>query len=211
MLVAAAAFVLLTGVAMARYPGGTFLDRTTVGHRFFENFFCDLFHAHGLDGRPNPGAALAQAGMLAILVGLFAHFMVVARVVRSRGLAWSVRVLGTVCALAAIAVPLTPSDRFPRVHSMFVLLAAVPGILAASASSVGLLLGRATLAGGLGVALCLVASADAALLLDQMRTHGPTPFALPALQKIAAIVLLGWMAATGSADRARLSRVDEEP
>lgn len=202
VLAAAVVFVVATGIAMALYPGGTFLDARTVGHRFFENFFCDLFHAHGLDGRPNRGAFLAQLGMLAMLVGLWAHFMVTARTIGGLPRVL-VRVLGTVSAAAAIAVPLTPSDRFPRLHGVCVLLAAGPGVLAVVAGVVGLFRTKARGAAWLGVLLAVTAAVDAALYAWQMRTQAPTPLALPALQKVAAGALLAWMLAVAAVDRRR--------
>lgn len=202
VLVSAVVFVVTTAIAMALYPGGTFLDAHTVGHRFFENFFCDLFHAHGLDGRPNRGALLAQVGMLAMLVGLWAHFMVTARTIEG-GHRLAVRVLGTVCAGAAIAVPLTPSDRFPRLHGVCVLLAAGPGVLAVVVGVVGLFRTDARIAAWLGVALAVAAAVDAGLYAFQMRTGAKTPLALPALQKVAAGILLAWMVAVAAVDRRR--------
>ncbi len=200
---AALVFVVATAIAMALYPGGTFLDPHTVGHRFFANFFCDLFHAHGLDGRPNPGAPLAQVGMLAMLVALWAHFMVTARTLGSGVLRFLVRVLGTMSALAAIAVPLTPSDRFPRLHGVCVLLAAGPGVLAVTCAVVGLFRDRALFSAWLGVALAVTAAIDAGLYAWQMRTQAPTPLALPALQKVAAGVLVLWMVVVSAHDRRR--------
>src|SRR5882724_11460611 len=61
--------------AMACYPGGTWLDRTTLGQSFFGNFFCDLAQPISLSGVSNPvGSRLAQLGMLLFagaLAGMF--------------------------------------------------------------------------------------------------------------------------------------------
>src|SRR4051812_43701655 len=74
LLVAWLSFGLLIGVSMALYPGGTWLDRSASGHRFFGNFFCDLTQRVSLSGVANPvGALCAQVGMLcfAVALGIF--------------------------------------------------------------------------------------------------------------------------------------------
>lgn len=56
-LLACAAFLVLTTLAMAFYPGGTSLDAASRGYHFWLNFFSDLGRTRGRDGAPNPVAA----------------------------------------------------------------------------------------------------------------------------------------------------------
>src|SRR5262245_11347506 len=74
-LSAIATFLPLLAIAMARYPGGTWCDRGAIGHQFWANYLCDLLHARALGGVGNPAAPFARAGMLALVVGVWALFL----------------------------------------------------------------------------------------------------------------------------------------
>lgn len=192
---AVAVFVVLLGTSMVLYPEGTWTDRTTTSYRFFENFFCDSTHAHGLNGMPNPGAPYAKAALVAMAPALVLFFVCLARTLVARpGRARAVHALGILSGVALVFVPFTPSDTFGALH-------AVPSLTASCSGLLALLLflsaawrepgaGRAF---AMGVVLLLIASVDVALYVHQVRTNGPTPLALPALQKVAAAWLLGWM------------------
>lgn len=56
-LIACAAFLILTTLAMAFYPGGTALDATTTGYHLWVNFFSDLGRTMARNNAPNPIAA----------------------------------------------------------------------------------------------------------------------------------------------------------
>lgn len=40
----------------ALYPGGTWVDKSTVGYSLWQNYFCDIFQTTALNGLPNPGS-----------------------------------------------------------------------------------------------------------------------------------------------------------
>jgi hypothetical protein len=54
VLATLALFVVLEGAAMILYPGGTCWDPAAHGHRFWENFLCDLEWSVARNGMPNP-------------------------------------------------------------------------------------------------------------------------------------------------------------
>lgn len=56
--------LILMGVAIGLYPGGTMFDETTVGFSWSRNFISNLFGARALNGAPNPAMIWAYAGML---------------------------------------------------------------------------------------------------------------------------------------------------
>ncbi len=56
-LLACAAFLMLTTLAMAFYPGGTALDAGSQGYHFWINFFSDLGRTTARNDAPNPVAA----------------------------------------------------------------------------------------------------------------------------------------------------------
>ena len=126
-------FVALASIAMALYPGGTWLEPARAGHAFWANFLCDLLHTRALSGADNgSGALFARIAMLAeagalVLMWWSAPLLFPGRSVLGK----VIRVLGVLSALGTTAVVLLPSDRFGALHGVMVLLASVPGFGAA--------------------------------------------------------------------------------
>ncbi|EYF06453.1 hypothetical protein [Chondromyces apiculatus] len=183
---------VLLAASMVLYPGGTWMDAQAHGHDFFRNFVCDLTQPVALNGVPNRGARPAQAGML-LLVGAFLPFWwLMPRLFPEEAkLGQWVRAAGMVSLAGLVAVPLLPSLVFGKLHAAAVLVASVPALVAGWLSVRGLrarprlqVLGTATVAAAL---------VDAALYARGVVLGGPTLLALPALQKVAATGLLGWM------------------
>lgn len=203
-------FLLGMGVAMGAYPGGTWCDRGAPGHDFFRNFFCDLLHDVALDGRPNAvGAGASRAAMLALLGGLLGAFWIAPRTFGARP--WStrvVRVAGGLCALGGVGVAFTPSNHFPRLHTISVFAATIPGLVAMIAASVAQLRAaqaRSTgrLGGLLGASAVVIGAFDAYLYARQLDGSHPCEVLLPTLERVAAALLLAWMAVVALRDHAR--------
>ena len=187
------AFVALLGVSAVLYPGGTWTDSSTTSYRFFENFFCDLTHETGLNGAPNPGAVYAKAALIGVSPALLLFYLALADRVPSApsGARTLVRGFGVLSALGLLFVPITPSDRFALMHTAAALSASVAGLLGLAVFA--LLARRSPKQGLPALILLLMVAVDVALYIQQVRTHGPTPILLPALQKLAALWLVGWM------------------
>ena len=200
VLLCLAAFIAAIGASMHVYPGGNWLDRSVSGHRFFANFLCDLTQPVSLSGVDNlVGARCAQFGMLSFAVGLSAFFWVLPEHFRpsSRATRW-VRGLGE-CAMATfVAVPLTPSERFGNVHASLALVSGALGIAAAACAVIALARSnrRAKVLAVLGTLALLVGALDAALFAHHLHDTTPPPLILPAAQKVAALLLMAWMAVT---------------
>jgi hypothetical protein len=200
ILAAVAAFVWLELAAMREYPGGTWWDRGTRGHRFWQNYFCDLEWRVALDGQPNAlGARYAQAGMLLLIAGFVPFWWIVPRLFApahgQQVLGRVVRALGLASVAGMVAVSLMPSERFGALHGAAVVVAGVPGLTAALLATFGLLRGepRPRVAGFLGAAMLVFAMFDFILYVRTMALGGPGPILLPAAQKVAVVLLLAWM------------------
>jgi len=191
------AFSGLFAAAAWLYPGGTWLDRAASGHRFFANYFCDLTQPVSLSGVKNPlGSRLAQLAMLCFAVALAGFFWLVPRYFASPSRLGSwVRGLGECAVLGFVAVPLTPSELFGDVHASLSLLSGTLGLAAALCAVVGLLCShRVARALGLVGALSLVAGGvHAALFVRYLHASVPAPLIVPAVQKVAALLLSAWM------------------
>lgn len=191
-------FVALDIVAMVLYPGGTWVDRTSVGHDFFRNYFCDLAAPKALNGQSNPGAFFAQAAMLVFTLGLLPFWVLVTRLLRPfrAWLANVVLVLGTISSIAAALVPFISSQRYGLLHPLLIFLAGVPGLMAGGLSTYGLVKtkSRSRLSSRLAVLTVLLVAVDGGLYAMHVATgYEIHPALLPGLQKIAAMSLVLWM------------------
>jgi hypothetical protein len=192
---AVAVFCGAEAIAMGAYPGGTWWNRATRGHAFFENYVCDLTQEVALDGSPNPGAAVGKLGMLALVVGMVPFWWSASALfVDARALSRFTRAAGLASFVGLVAVPLTPSLRFGWVHSACVLLAAGPGLLAAAMAVAGTRRAGHRGLAALGGTTLAVSAADAALYVRHVAGAGDSRL-VPLLQKVALALLLAWMVA----------------
>jgi hypothetical membrane protein len=201
LLVCLGGFLAFQAIAMFLYPGGTWFDRTSRGHTFFQNFFCDLTAAKALNGQPNPGAIYAKIGMVLFTLGLIPFWILVTSVLRQARarLAKVVLSLGTISSIAAALVPFVPSQRFGNLHPLLVFLAGIPGILAGGLSTYGLVKTKSgsRLPARLAVLTVILVAIDGILYAIHVATgYELHPTLLPGLQKIAAMSLVAWMSAS---------------
>lgn len=198
LMLALFVFVVLEGIAMALYPGGTWLNRSSVGYDFFRNFFCDLAAPKALNGKPNPGAIFAQVGMFFFTLGLIPFWILVTSLVRQvrARLAKVVMALGTISSLAASLVPFVSSQQFGFLHPMLVFLAGIPGLMAGGLSMYGLVKTKSgsRIPARLAVLTVILVGIDGILYAIHVLTgYEVHPILLPSLQKMGAMSLVAWM------------------
>ncbi len=192
-------FVLAIAVAMWAYPGGTWWDSARVGHSFWQNFLCDLLHDPSLNHRPNElGSRFARAGMLVFVLGLSVFWSLTGELLCCcRRLSKLITLLGVTGTPLMAAVPLLPSNRFPKLHTTAVTLGGLPALLALMLLAVGFFLEphsrrfmRLFTAGlVLLVVICL------GLYVKEAIFGGPSLRIVPILERIASIAVVLWMAA----------------
>jgi hypothetical protein len=197
MLLALLGFLGSMAAAMALYPGGNWLDRSALGHRFFANFFCDLTQPISLSGVNNPlGSRLAQLGMLFFAVALAGLFWLVPFhfALGSPRVGRWVRGLGECAVLCFIAVPLTPSERFGHVHAALALVSGSFGITSALAAVRALWSSNRRVLALRGALTLALGAFDGALFSYHLGDISPPPLIVPAAQKLAALSLAVWIA-----------------
>lgn len=200
-------FFLGVGYAAHRYPGGTWFDPRAKGHSIALNFLCDLMQARALNGRPaGLGAWAARAGVLSLVLALAGFFALVpsleARPSRASRVA---RAAGFVACAFACVVPAIDSDRFHEAHTLAVVLAFAPALVAGLAA-LRVSLRAAGLAPWLRLAAVVTVAAGAvdglayayvyAVYYLGIARRMPTVYAaLPGFQRVALAGLLVWIAA----------------
>lgn len=191
----------LMGGAIWLYPGGTWAETSNVGHTFWGNFWCDLLRAQALNGAPNPWASqLALAAMVTFAVALMAFWVVVGRLLAPRRWAAFIVLLGWLGSAGVVVVGLTPTDRFPTVHSVAVVAAGSAFVAAVLGAIVGLWrrgggLRRATLLAALGIPFAVLNLTQYA---QQVYAAASYASWLPGMQKVATLCLALWMGAVSA-------------
>ncbi len=216
MLLCLVLFSALLAMAMAVYPGGNWLDRSAVGHRFFANFFCDLTQPVSLSGVRNSfGAGCAQLGILCFAAALAGFFWVLPLYFAPGSVAkgW-VCALGECAVVSLVAVPLTPSERFGNVHAALALVSGGFGIASAVWAVSALIRAHRRALAALGAAALIVGAIDAVLFAYHLGDTLPPPLIVPAAQKIAALLVGAWIAAAAAGvlvDDSVIARHNQEP
>jgi hypothetical protein len=211
ILLGLAGFVALTALAAAVYPGGTFCDAGAPRYEFWGNFFCDLTQPVTQRGADNARSrTLAQASFASFSLALIPFWWELGGLIRAwRGTA--TRVAGLLSALATNVIAWLPSAASPSLHQASVFVAALAGLGAGVLGVAGLVargnveetrtlrapgFGRARaqrVAGWIGGLALLLGAADATYYAYAIAVPGCHAL-LPALQKLAALCVIAWMA-----------------
>jgi hypothetical protein len=189
-----AAFVGLSALAAAAYPGGTYCAPEAAEYRFWGNFLCDLTQPVTGRGADNTRAALlARAAFVAVAVASAPFWWLLG------GLAGGsagrlVRLFGLVSTLATNLIAWAPSMRFPALHTASVFSAAIPALAAAALGS-AVLHARARLVATLGAATLLFGAVNAIGYGHAVAVRAACVPWLPVVQKITALLAIAWMLA----------------
>ena len=119
--IATAVAVTLAAIAIARYPGGTYRDHSTVGYTAIQNFLSDLGMTVAYNGSPTRlGSACFVASLVVLVVGLggcvVGFFREYSASAKSRGLARAAAFVALLVCLAFIGVAVTPENLVMGLH-----------------------------------------------------------------------------------------------
>lgn len=79
ILISVVISIIFLGIATLLYPGGSILDKNSVGFDWTKNFFSNLFLAKALNGADNPSRIWALIGMVFHSIGYGLFFLHTAR------------------------------------------------------------------------------------------------------------------------------------
>lgn len=191
-------FVIVTLIAMVRYPGGQPWDTDAPGYSFWHNTLSDLGKNVALNGEPNAMSNfMLLSGGLAALISMTLWLVLPWIFACSSAMRRSVWILG-VFSVAGMALALcTPGDSIAQMHGLGVFMGAVPALVALSLIA-GQMIRRRTCPRLLAFAtMLLIATAGANLVLFAThfwlaREWAPID---PLAEKLVAIYVLGWILA----------------
>lgn len=108
VLICMATSVLFIVIATLAYPGGSVLDKNSVGFDWSKNFLSNLFATKAINGSENPGWIWALIGMAFHSVGYGIFFIDMSKKISSRPWATSLKWIGAIniVLIFLIATPL---------------------------------------------------------------------------------------------------------
>jgi hypothetical protein len=205
-IAALALFVVTLLLAVSAYPGGSwFHPLPSGGFSWLENFWCDLLREPAHGGAPNARAVwLATVAFAWLALSLWPFWLEVSTLLPRRR-ARFLRVAGPVSALATACVALMPSDRFPLLHAPVVLTAGGLGFVCGCACSAWALTRarQVPVFAAFSAILLVAAAVNLALYVAIVYFDTEDTVALPAVQKLATVALVGWIASGLAASAGR--------
>ena len=196
VLLAVAQFVVVQGIAIARYPGGHEWDKNAPGHSFWRNTLSDLGRTVTIAGQINPMSIPSRVSTVLLLLSTGVVWMILPRLFPQRPrLGWLVRGLGLLSLGGMVALGFTPADQFPFAHAAANGTASVPGLTAYLFACWGMF--RSRTCPYLLIVVSLIFLLLAIIHFGQYVAHfwlgyAWTPQA-PAVQRLAFLAGLAWM------------------
>ena len=126
-------FVVLYIFATLQYPGGSQVDKTSVGFSWVNNYWCNLLNETAINGQLNPAKPVAMAGMFVLCLTLiFFWFLFPKRININRILRLVIQISGTLAMTIAFLL-------FSNInHDVITNLASIFGLIATIGVYIGL-------------------------------------------------------------------------
>lgn len=95
-------FIVLYIVATLLYPGGSQVDKNSVGFSWTNNYWCNLLNENAINGKRNPAKPIAMTGMFVLCLTLsFFWFLFPTHVNVSKKLKLVIQISGTLAMIIA--------------------------------------------------------------------------------------------------------------
>ena len=126
-------FVILYCVATLFYPGGSQVDKSSIGFSWTNNYWCNLLNETAINGQPNPAKPIALTGMFVLCLTLsFFWFIFPRQINTSKNLKLSIQVPGILAMTVAFLL-------FTNInHDLVTNLASLFGAIATIGTFIGL-------------------------------------------------------------------------
>jgi hypothetical protein len=126
-------FVVLYVVATFTYPGGSQVDKNSIGYSWANNYWCNLLNDHAINGQQNPAKPFAMTGMFILCLTLSFFWLFFPRHINIGKFAkLAIQISGTFAMIIA-------SFLFTNIdHDLVTNLASIFGLIATVGTFVGL-------------------------------------------------------------------------
>jgi hypothetical protein len=126
-------FIVLYIFATLLYPGGSQVDKNSVGFSWINNYWCNLLNEKAINGQPNPAKPIAMTGMFVLCLTLsFFWFLFPRHINLNRNLKLAIQISGTIAMTIAFFL-------FTNInHDLITNLAAIFGAIATVGTFIGL-------------------------------------------------------------------------
>jgi hypothetical protein len=126
-------FVVLYIIATLLYPGGSQIDKNSIGFSWTNNYWCNLLNEKAINGQLNPAKPVAMTGMFVLCLTLsFFWFLFPRRINLDRKLKLTIQISGTIAMTIAFFL-FTNID-----HDLVTNLASIFGAIATVGTFIGL-------------------------------------------------------------------------
>ena len=126
-------FIVLYVTATLLYPGGSQVDKNSVGFSWINNYWCNLLNETAINGHPNPAKPVAMTGMFVLCLTLSLFWFLFSRHINlDRKLKLAIQISGTIAMSIAFFL-------FTNInHDLVTNLAATFGAIATIGTFIGL-------------------------------------------------------------------------
>lgn len=117
-------FILLTGIAMFAYPGGTKLDINAVHYNFCKNFFSDLGATETISGKHNTVSNILFISALGSIGIVLIYFSGIWRAIdtdvhKSKFIGYLSEIFLVICGISFIGIGFTSWNKYFEFHIIF--------------------------------------------------------------------------------------------
>lgn len=182
-LFGAIVFIVLYIVAALLYPGGSQMDKNSIGFNWVNNYWCNLLSEKAINGQYNTAKPVAITGMLILWFTLLIFWFLFARHMKiNRSLKLIIQISGTLCMITGLFL-LTNIN-----HDLIVNLSSSFGVIASIGILIGLFRNKLYLLFSFGLFIMLLVVLNNFLY----HTDGLIIY-LPVIQKVTFASFLLWV------------------
>ena len=126
-------FVVLYVIATLFYPGGSQVDKNSIGFSWTNNYWCNLLNENAINGQHNPAKPIAVTGMFVLCLSLSSFwFLFLKRISIGKFAKLAIQISGTLSMIIACLL-FTNID-----HDLVTNLASIFGLIATVGTFIGL-------------------------------------------------------------------------
>jgi hypothetical protein len=175
-------FSLLYFIATLYYPGGTYLNKSTQGFSWAQNYWCNLLNEFAINGKPNPARPIAFIAMAVLSCSLIIFWYQFPKMVSFKAKEqYIIQASGFIAMVTSVFI-------FTNLHDTIINIAGVFGLIALAGTLTGLRKLRWTSLFYMGLFVVVLIGVNNLLYYQKHLIYY-----LPVVQKITFLYFLLWI------------------